>query len=213
MIAVIKGDIIGSRKISQPDLWLVPLKAYLRKWGSQPLRWEITGGDGFQLEINEPEDALQAAIEIKALLKGTPAGEENLSGPLDARLSIGIGEKTYRARRISESNGPAFVHAGDQFELLRKEKTTLALKSPFPDFDEEMNLLLKLATIFMDQWTVSSAALASLALAHPGATQQWLGAQLGIGQSSVSGRWNRAHVAETLEVLARYRKRLNELTA
>lgn len=212
MIAVIKGDIVGSRKVADAGQWLLPLKDYLKKWGHSPFQWDITGGDAFQVEIKNPLEALQAAIEIKAVIKSTVIGDR-LSSPLDVRLAIGIGEKTYAARRISESNGPAFVHAGDKFEALRKEKITLALQTPFPDFDEEMNLLLKLAGIFMDNWTVSSAEITLMALEQPEATQEALGERLGIRQNSVSGRWNRAHVPELKEVLARYRKRLNEFMA
>lgn len=213
MIAVLKGDIIGSRKISDPGIWLQPLKDYLKKWGKSPAVWEITGGDGFQLELKEPASALQAAIEIKALLKSTPVSDSGLSGALDARLAIGIGEKTYAARHISESNGPAYVFAGDRLERLKQEKVTLALQSEFPQFDVDINLLLRLALLYMDNWTVSSAAITLLALQYTDATQEWLGAQLGIRQNSVSGRWNRAHVAETLAVLAHYHKRINEQKA
>lgn len=212
MIAVIKGDIIGSRKIKDPEVWLQPLKTYLKKWGRSPGVWEITGGDGFQLELKEPEQALQAALEIKALLKSTPVAAGSLTGSLDARMAIGMGEKTYAARSISESNGPAFVRSGDRFELLREDKVTLAIRSEFPAFDETINLLLRLALLYMDQWTLSAAAITLLALTHPDATQEELGSRLGIRQNSVSGRWSRAHVPETLALLNYYSKQIEPLT-
>lgn len=209
MIAVLKGDIIGSRSISQPELWLKPLKEYFKKWGQTPAAWEITGGDGFQLKIKNPEEGLQTAIEIKALLKSTSLPEKNAG--LDARLAIGIGDETYAARRISESNGPAYVYAGDVFDTMRREKTTMLQQSPFADFDAEINLMLKLAGIYMDNWSVPSATLAWLVLTNSGVTQEWLGKQLSISQSSVSGRWTRSHISETMALIAHFRRRLNTL--
>lgn len=213
MIAVIKGDIIGSRKISDPEVWLQPLKGYLKQWGRSPGAWEVTGGDGFQLELKDPAKALRTALEIKSLLKSTPVAAGSLTGSLDARMAIGLGEKTYAARSISESNGPAFVRAGDRLELLKEEKASLAMHSEFPAFDEAMNLLLRLALLYMDQWTLSSAAITWLALTHPDATQAELGERLGIRQNSVSGRWRRAHVPETLSLLGYYSKQIARLTA
>ena len=68
MIAVIKGDIISSRKITDQEKWLLPLKELLSSWGTSPLDWELVWGDFFQLQISNPEEALQKAFEIKALI-------------------------------------------------------------------------------------------------------------------------------------------------
>jgi hypothetical protein len=80
----------------------------------QPKNWEIFRGDAFQLEVSEPEEALRIAIQIKAFLKTVK---------LDARMSIGFGDKTYDADKISESNGTAFVRSGESFDQLKNRKT------------------------------------------------------------------------------------------
>jgi hypothetical protein len=49
MIAVIKGDIIASRKIQDPEVWMNPLKALLSKWGDSPKDWELVWGDFFPI--------------------------------------------------------------------------------------------------------------------------------------------------------------------
>ncbi|WP_332910804.1 hypothetical protein [Algoriphagus boritolerans] len=37
-------------------------------------------------------------------------------------MAIGIGEKNYSGSKISESNGPAFVFAGEKFDRLKKRE-------------------------------------------------------------------------------------------
>lgn len=209
MIAVIKGDIIGSRRIEEPEQWLKPLKKLLNKWGKTPEHWELVWGDFFQVEISDAALALKKAFEIKALIKSIAINTKNTSF-LDVRLALGIGTKEYAAKRISESSGSAFVYAGEIFEQLKREKITLAIKSPWPEFDGEINLYLKLATTIMNKWSVSSAELVQYVLNKPNATQQQLGKIFGIKQNSVSGRYNRAKASEMLELIEMYCKKLNK---
>lgn len=211
MITVIKGDIVASRRIDNPDRWLKPLKALFSRWGETPTQWELVWGDSFQLEITAPETALHKALAIKSLVKQiTPVESERTISPLDVRMGLGIGEKTYTGERVSESNGPAFINAGEAFELLKKDKTNLAVKSPWPKLDTSLNLYFKLAGTFMDDWSVLSAELVACVLKNPEATQAEIGAQLGIKQNSVSGRWHRAHINEMLAVEAAFRASLKE---
>jgi hypothetical protein len=203
MIAIIKGDIISSRKIDNPEVWLLPLKNLFNEWGETPEQWELAWGDAFQLEIDSPVEALEKAWLIKAVIKKT--------GIIDVRMSIGIGKKTYAGARISESNGEAFIFAGEKFEELDKEKSNLLIKSPWPDFDEEINLYLRLTSLFMDTWTVAAAELVEMVLKEPSLTQTEIGERLGIRQNSVSGRWKRAHVDELLAVDNLYRNKLEKL--
>ncbi|WP_352423105.1 hypothetical protein [Proteiniphilum sp.] len=212
MIAVIKGDIISSRKVNNSESWLLPLKNQLNEWGQSPKQWELVWGDSFQLEIDRPEEALRKSLIIKALVKRVvPEDQKRKSGLLDVRMAIGIGNKTYTGERISESNGEAFIFAGEKFEELEKGKVNLLIKSPWEAFDEEMNLYLKLASLFMDNWMVASAELIGWVLKYPDYTQKEIGDRLGIKQNSVSGRWRRAHVEELLAVDQMYRRKLKKL--
>lgn len=211
MIAIIKGDIIASRKIQNPERWMLPLKQLLETWGQSPKNWELVWGDFFQIEVPNPEDALRRALIIKALIKSVePENAGKKQSSIDVRMSIGIGEKTYSSERISESNGPAFVNAGEKFEKLNKEKVNLAMQSPWEQIDEDINLNLKLAGIFMDEWTVSSAQLVELFFKHPSATQTEIGEMLGIRQNSVSGRWTRSHIEEINALEKAFNKKIQQ---
>jgi hypothetical protein len=212
MIAVIKGDIVSSRNLKIPEKWIHPLKKLLGKWGDTPKDWELVWGDFFQLEIDNPEEALQKALAIKALIKKTEPGDSGRkTSPIDVRMSIGIGEKTFSGERVSESNGPAFIYAGEKFETLKKERVNLAVQSPWEDFDEEINRYLRLAGIVIDRWTISSSELMEVALQEHRATQKEIGKRLGIKQNSVSDRWNRAKMDEILEIEKVYRSKLKQL--
>jgi len=214
MIAVITGDIVASRKLVNQEKWLSPLKNLFTSWGFQPKDWKLERGDFFQVEIANPDDVLLRAFEIKALIKKVePLDHRKKISPIDVRMAIGIGEKNFSGETISESNGPAFYYAGDIFDLLKKEDATIGIKSPWPDFDEEMNLYLKLAGTFMDTWSVSSAELVNIVLKSPNSTQEEIGIHLGIKQNSVSGRWNRAHVDELLAVEKMFRRKIKSYRA
>jgi SatD family (SatD) len=202
MISVITGDIINSRKAQTND-WQTVLKDELGKIGQSPKTWEIYRGDSFQLEIAEPSEALINAIKIKAALKS--------KGKIDIRMSIGLGEKTQNAPTISESSGSAFINSGDKFELLKKEKQNLAIKTDSSKFDKEINLYLKLSLITMDRWTENSAEIVNLAIENPNKSQEELGKLIGIKQTAVSLRLNRAHFEEILEVNEMYKSKLQQL--
>lgn len=202
MVCVITGDIINSKK-NNPKAWLKPLKKELDTIGKSPKYWEIYRGDSFQVIVSDPKNALLTAIKIKATLK-------SIQG-INVRMSIGMGSRTHNAPKITESNGSAFVHSGEKFETLKKEKQNLAIKSDWPIFDEEMNLYLKLSLIAMDNWTVNAAEIVKTAMENPGKLQEELGQIVGIKQNAISNRLKRAYYGEIMEVNEMYKSKLKSL--
>ena len=198
MLSIITGDIINSKR-TVPGSWLKTLKKELRQWGPTPKQWEIYRGDSFQLEVKDPADALGVAVGIKAAIKSQKG--------TDVRLAIGIGNKTYNAKTISESNGSAFVNSGDLLEELKRIKLNMAVRSDKVVFDLEMNLYIKLALIAMNTWTRNSAMTVHAALRYPDKSQKALGKLLGIKQNAVSTRLKRACYDEIIEVIKMYRKK------
>lgn len=202
MIAVITGDIIGSRKADSTG-WLKTLKTKLGKFGTAPKEWDIYRGDEFQLELQQPEKALLCALELKACIK--------TFNNLDVRMAIGLGDKTYQGDRISESNGLAFSNSGNQFDLLKKQKVTLAICSPQKEFDIAINLMVKLALVTMDSWSPVSAELAEIIFANPHLLQEEIAQQLGIKQSAVSQRARRAELDLMVELVQYYQHRVAKI--
>jgi len=212
MIAVITGDIINSRALTNQLSWLQPLKALFGEWGPAPGCWEVYRGDSFQVEIGDPVQSLAAAMRIKAVVKAVqPEEEDKRVSPLDVRMAIGIGEKEYEAERISESNGSAFIHSGEQFEKIKKEKISLAIRTPWEEFDREINLYIRLALIAMDNWSISSGELMNVLLKHPDLNQQQIAEMLNIEQNSASGRYKRAYVEELLLMESTFKTKMKTL--
>ncbi len=202
MISILTGDVIKSRQ-SLSKKWLTLLKDALNQSGVSPKDWEIYRGDSFQLEIKDPAESLLKAIHIKAALKTMKN--------MDVRMSIGIGKVNYRAAKITESNGEAFINSGERFETLKKEKRTLAIKSPWESFDTEMNMAIRLASIAMDNWSMASAELVKLSIEENKISQQEIGIKLGIAQSTVSERQSRAYYNEIMDLEKVFRNKINIL--
>lgn len=201
MTSVITGDIIGSRQQKSKD-WVEDLKKILSPFGETPSQWEVYRGDEFQIEIKTTEEALLSAILIKARLKALK---------LDARMSIGFGDKTHNAERISESNGSAFIHSGELFETLKKQKVTLAIRTGDAIFDEKINLMLQLALTFMDNWLAQPAEFVAMAIENPTLSQEELGQKLGINQAAVSRRQKRAQFDLVLHLDRYFRTQIKQL--
>lgn len=193
MVAIITGDIIKSRNIEAKQ-WMPELKKVLNRYGNEPKTWEIYRGDSFQIEV-KPEDALHAAILIKAAIKQFK--------PLDVRLAIGIGDKTYHSEKITESNGTAFIYSGESFESLKKQ--TLAIKTEWKDFNKTINLMFDLASLTMDNWTPISSLIIKTALeAKPESNQQELAEILNKKQSNISTGLKRGGFYEIQKLLNYY---------
>ncbi|SFF07954.1 hypothetical protein SAMN05518672_115101 [Chitinophaga sp. CF118] len=198
MTSVITGDIINSRRVENPAIWLNPLKALLGEWGKSPKTWEIYRGDSFQVEISQPQYALLAAIRIKACIKSVEK--------LDVRMGIGIGEKNFDTPKITEANGEVFINSGEMFEELKKLKQHLAIRSPWPELDTELNLMFRLASIVLDKWSTATAQIVTASIINRTLSQKELGEKIERTQSTVSEAQKRAHYDEIMDLVAFYEK-------
>jgi hypothetical protein len=196
MTSIVTGDIIRSRKVDDPEKWMGPLKRLFNTLGSEPGVWQFFRGDSFQLEVKNVEDVLMIALKMKAAVKSVKE--------LDIKIAIGIGGKNYNAPRITESNGEAFIYSGELFDKMKKKN--LAIRTPWDEFDNQMNLYFDLAVLTMDRWTRNSAEIVKMSLDSPGITQRELGEKLGITQGRVSDRQKRAGFEEMLKLEKRFRE-------
>tara|TARA_R110002049_G_scaffold285775_4_gene467310 strand:- start:4564 stop:5163 length:600 start_codon:yes stop_codon:yes gene_type:complete len=199
MTSIITGDIINSRE-REPNDWLITLKNTLNIFGDTPKNWEIFRGDSFQLEI-KPENALEAAVLIKATIK--------IYKNIDVRIAIGLGEKTYASERITESNGSAFVNSGECFETMKNN--TLAIKSGYDGFDNTINIMLELAQLTMNSWSSTSSEIIKISLENPELNQKQIAKLLGKSQSNISEGLKRAGFDEIQKLLNYYKAQVKTL--
>ncbi|TVR15352.1 MAG: winged helix-turn-helix domain-containing protein [Balneolaceae bacterium] len=205
MISIITGDIIQSQKADLATIWLDPLKNMFSEIGETPHDWEIYRGDSFQLTA-EPEESLRLAILIKSIIK-------KIKKPaLDVRLAIGIGHAYQQENRVSESNDEPFVFSGKLLDEIKSRKVNMAIKTNWPEFDEEINMMLKLALIIMNSWTSNTAETAELLFRKPGITQVEIAEILGLAQSTVNDRIKRGSIYEIIELEQYYREKIMQRT-
>jgi hypothetical protein len=200
MTSILTGDIINSRK-NDDNFWLKTLKETLGTFGGSPKYWQIYRGDSFQLEIENCENAFYAALKLKSELKST--------GNIDVRIGIGIGKKEFNVDKITESNGEAFINSGYAFDTYLK-KQTIAIKTPWQEIDEELNIAFDLALLTMDSWTKNSAEVFKLSLESENITQQEIATILGITQGRVSERQKRAGFEPIMKLEKHFRKLINQ---
>ncbi|MBU3821705.1 transcriptional regulator [Flavobacteriaceae bacterium XHP0103] len=201
--SVITGDIIKSRNQTNPDVWIDVLKKALSNLSSDQDYWDVYRGDSFQIEVKDWLNSFENAVYIKACIKTIK--------DLDVRIAIGIGDKSYEGKNVTESNGEAFVFSGETLETLKKEKQNLRIKTKNTELNEELNLYFKLALTFMDNWTPNSAEIVKLNFENPTALQSELGRLIGINQNAVSMRQKRAHLEEILELNNMYKQKTDSL--
>jgi SatD family (SatD) len=200
MEAIITGDLINSRLVD-PNKWMPALKKVLKQYGKEPKNWEIFRGDSFQLNT-KPEEALMAAMLLKAEIKQWK--------DLDVRIGIGIGEITYQAAKITESNGTAFLNSGECFEDLKKQ--TLAIKTPNKELNTTLNLMIELASLTVDRWTETAAKLIKLKIENPTANQKDLANLLNkTAQGTISEGLKRGGYDEIQKLLDYYKLKISEL--
>lgn len=199
IVAVITGDVVASRSMDAVQ-WMPVLKQVLSELGRAPIDWDIYRGDAFQLLVEQPEQAFLMAMRIKA-------GFRSQKG-LDIRMAIGIGTLETKTERVAESSGSAFISAGSLVDKLSGLNRTLGMSSPWPNFDQEMNVGMALASALMDRWLPNYAEAVAWYLREPNLTQKALGKKIGIAQNTLSERQTRAYRRELMDFEQLYRDRL-----
>ncbi len=203
MIAILTADIVNSAR-HETAVWMGILKETLSRWGETPQDWEIYRGDEFQLRC-APQRALEIAVELKARLKAVK--------DLDLRIAIGLGEEEFRAKGISESNGTAYQRSGRMLDELKKQRKNMGIDTGDSDRNSVLNLMIDLASDFMDNWTPVSAEMVALSLVAPDRKQSEMADELKIRQSAVSQRSKRARYPLVQQLLEFYTQFIKELTA
>ncbi len=188
MIGVISGIIISTGKLKVAGQGLADLEALFESVTRRPQYWDFYRENRFQIELTQPEEIVMMAMKIKAIVRSYKS--------LDVRLALGLGEKSFSAVRIIESNGSAFTYSDELLDNLKARKQFLSLRSPWKEWDEEINTYLKMSLVIMDLWKPKTAQLVSEVLQHPKKSQLEIASLLEIQQAGVSQGLKRAHLSE-----------------
>ncbi len=194
MEVVLAGDIIGSQK-NKPSDYLKVIESILKIHSKEGM-YQIYRGDSFQAWIKTPELGLFTAIKLKAALKRT--------GTLDVRIAIGLGNLTLVDNNIAKSTGNALIRSGELLDSLKNEEQNIMVSSGNYSLDNYMNTALKLALSYMNDWTVNASVMIYEIYNNPTVSSEIVKIKqaeaskiLGIKQSSISRRLERANIKET----------------
>lgn len=199
MIAVITGDIVSSR--TQPHrMWLPVLKGILCQYGLEGKNWEIYRGDSFQMAVKAAQ-ALKAAIHIKA-------GIRQKAG-LDVRIGIGVGKQSEKMDKITETSGIAFIRSGQCFDGLKKQN--LAILSGDQELDRTLNMMLSLAQLTMNDWSVAVSKVIVMCLENPGLSQLEIARKIKKSQSTVSEALKRGGFDEVMQLESYFEEQIDRL--
>ena len=157
--AVLTGDLIGSSRfnIKEREELLFILKDSFKIISPDIItsQFVIFRGDSFQGVLSRPDEALNAALIIRASLLSKFKGKRTR---LDARIAIGIGTIDYLPRdQAGEGDGEAFRNSGPELDKMKKGEQNLIIKTPWNEINEELQTECSLLDALIQRWTKEQA--------------------------------------------------------
>ncbi|ROO41053.1 MULTISPECIES: hypothetical protein [unclassified Pseudomonas] len=199
--AVLTGDLIHSQSAGDTLAYISGLKAVLKQLEKRyKAKAETFRGDGFQLSLDRPEQALHCAIALRAaLVAASPEGER-----WDARIAVGIG-----SAQQSQTYREAFVLSGQGLDNMKKN--TLAILSNHQAFQERTELLTEFVAAILEQWTAVEAQTYAIHLIEA-TDQQSIADALGKSRITVNKALQRAQARLLDKYLAYISRLIGELS-
>ena len=189
--AVLTGDLIGSSRfrIQQREEVLSNLKESFREISPDLIAspFVVFRGDSFQGVLARPEEALKAALIIRASLLSRFKGK---TARLDARIAIGMGTIDYLPRdQVGEGDGEAFRNSGPELDKMKKGEQNIIVRTPWPRINEELRIECALIDALIQRWTKEQAEAILFQIQEPELqTQKGIAKILKISQSALSQR-------------------------
>lgn len=209
MIAVITADFIDSSNYSEELLGRViaalkkEFKEVEKTSGNKSKNFKIYRGDSFQGIIENPEDALLTALQLKTTVVAIVTREKGKMREADLKLAIGIGTKDFEGESIEESNGQAFQFSGRSLDLMKNEFRKTRLKTPNENINGEFDASFYLLDTITDRWGPASAEVVYYLL--KGWKESKIAEEIGISQSAVNQRKKAAGWDAIKALLDRYK--------
>jgi hypothetical protein len=177
--AVLTGDLIRSTDLSSDALAEAPVVLeevfrWMRESASEPMRFSITAGDGWQMLLPDPRRALRMALAFRAALWDR--------AHLATRLAIAVDTVDVVRDDLNASNGAAFQRSGRALAALSQgQKHPPGLQGPVaasqqmlcllpsqmpPVWQDYAETLVHFADTFAKSWTQSQAQAVAAIVLH-----------------------------------------------
>jgi hypothetical protein len=196
--AVISADVISSSTITptahkklQAELDSFQRQA-LKQWPD--FKMQQYRGDSLQGTLTANR---LAALRVALLLQSDLVKEK-----FGIRISIGIGEISYRGKDIITSDGSAFRASGPFLDVLRKTGEVISIAGADTDFTSEWQAHSASLNYIIQHWTPQQAEAVHLQL--QGYTQEKIARKLKIKQPSVHQRLQGAGWTVIQKILQRF---------
>ncbi len=184
---VITGDLVNSTNIAAEWRQTVVNALHQCVAESLPLtliKLEMYRGDSFQVVVDKPQYALAVAIALRAKLKAETPDKQEM---WDARLAVGVGEISFEGDNIVTSDGEAFRQSGRSFDHIGKKR--LVISTPWPDFNNEIDLVTRFADDVITSWTAKQARVVYHSMLFPNKLQKDLAEELGMTRQNFNYHW------------------------
>lgn len=156
--AVLTGDLIGSSrfKMQERQHLLSYLKDSFKLISPEVIAspFVVFRGDSFQGVLSKPEEALKAALIIRASLLSRFKGKRTR---LDARIAIGMGTIDYPRDQAGEGDGEAFRRSGPELDKMKKGEQNLIIKTQWIELNGEFQTECALLDAIIQRWTKEQA--------------------------------------------------------
>jgi hypothetical protein len=210
-VAVITGDLVNSSAYSQNTIQTIiqrltdEFQVISQETGDDVTAFTLFRGDSFQGIVEDPSQALQIALRLKALINSfSDSGEEagNTIPVSDVRISIGIGEASYDVNAINVSNGEAFQLSGRTLDSMKTKQLKMALTTPNSNINDEFRVHMKFLDSITDRWSMASAEVVYFLLKQ--LKEKQIAEQLNRSQAAINHRKKAAGWEEIRLLLQRF---------
>ncbi|WP_432714766.1 hypothetical protein [Pedobacter sp.] len=185
LYAVITGDIINFTQLSPQNRYALieEYESLLKSWIKKSSDAEIYRGDSYQIIFEDIQEALTKSIQLLCWFKLHSDHTQQIN--LGTRISIGIGEVSYRGKNVLSSDGEAFHLSGRNFDQLRNGEY-LAIKTNNEEKNKAIDVILNFINRIIKEWTLAQAEVIFLLLENK--TQQQIADILSLSQPSINSR-------------------------
>ncbi|WP_354333757.1 hypothetical protein [Pedobacter sp. CG_S7] len=183
--AVITGDIINFTMLApaKRQSLIEDSEILLKSWIKKSVDAEIYRGDSFQVLFEDVKEALYRSIQLICWFKLRSDQVNKIY--LGTKISIGIGEVSYRGKNVLSSDGEAFHLSGRSFDQM-KSGELLAIKTNDESENKAIQVILNFVNKLIKEWTLAQAEV--ILLHVEGKTQQEIANELSLSQPSVNSR-------------------------
>ncbi len=204
--AVITGDIVQSQSLNDTAFNAVisTLKTQCQHYAeAYDCNFDIYRGDAFQLITKEPVYAMDIAVGLRLALKAhTPS--------VDMRISVAVGNATFRADEVRTGTGSAFVMSGRGLDNIKPHHITFHCDNL--TLAHQCQLLTRFLDVHVTGLTQTQSETLLAYLLSDDKSHEHVATKLEKSRSNVSRILNASHYKLVVEYLSYMKECISKLS-